>query len=511
MDHSIKARMLFIQLGFHPDYRDAGALASTYNDGIYYVASFLKRQFPDIVTDVCQMFWGEDPGDFPLETYDYILISSLATTFYANKHALDEIARRRKKTSAVIFGGAHATFAPHEVLDYADYAILGEGEIAAAKLIHCLETGGDISEIENLCYAGDGGRLVINRNKHYPLPDNPIMPELLRSARRGRIQWAAVSFSRGCPYSCSFCYSIRILGREFRAKDVAGIPLELQGIHREIDARRFYVSDINFATSKRFCHEVAEAVRPLDYRFIAMTRIELADDVALLRELKSAGFEEYYIGVESESPAVLKSYNKRCDPSRQTQRLLTLAEEDVYVQSGIMFGLDTQGPEAIEYSARWCAEARISHPIFMCRAEYPFQKILFNSHQDVEDHRIIIGGPTYQHYSYVGIFPRNMPPSVLQRRILDCYTTFFRYANEIETRPQRRMRLKNHARCVQPGNEGMLKHIRFLEEIEKPYYTASGELREDLLRSDFDNRYGALRERLAGTIRQGNPEKVYAT
>lgn len=511
MDHAIKARMLFIQLGFHPDYRDAGALASTYNDGIYYVASFLKRQFPDITTDVCQMFWAEEPRDFAIESYDYILISSLATTFYANKPALDEIARRRKKSAKVIFGGAHATFAPHEVLDYADYAILGEGEIAVAKLIHCLETGGEVTELENICYVGDDGLMVINRNKHYQVPDNPLMPELLRSSRRGRIQWAAVSFSRGCPYSCSFCYSIRILGREFRPKDAQSIPLELQAIHREIDARRFYVSDINFGTNKRFCHEVAEAVRPLDYRFIAMTRIEIADDVELLRELKSAGFEEYYIGVESESADVLKLYNKRCDASQQTQRLLRLADEDIYVQSGIMFGLDSQGPDDIQASARWCAEARITHPIFMCRAEYPFQKILFNSHQDVEDHRIIIGGPTYQHYSYVGIFPRNMPPSVLQRRILDCYGTFFERAHEIETRPQRRMRLKNHARCVAPGNNGMLKHIQFLEEIEKPYYNAAGELREGLLESDFESRYGALRERLRLTVRQGNPEKVYAT
>lgn len=503
--------MLFVQLGFHPDYRDAGALASTYNDGIYYVASFLMRQFPDITCDVCQMFWGEEPGEFPLETYDYILVSSLATTFYAQKAALDEIARRRNKKSKVIFGGAHATFAPHEVLDYADYAILGEGEIAAAKLIHCLESGGEPTEIENICYLRDDGTLVINKNKHYPLPDNPLLPELLRSSRRPRIQWAAVSLSRGCPYSCSFCYSIRILGREFRTKNVADIPMELQGISNEIGARRFYISDINFATNKRFCHAVADAVRPLDYRFIAMTRIELADDVALLRELKSAGFEEYYLGVESESPAVLATYNKRCDASLQTQRLLTLAQEDVYVQAGIMFGLDTQGPDQIAYSARWCAEARISHPIFMCRAEYPFQKILFNSHQDIDDHRIIIGGPTYQHYSYVGMFPRNMPPSVLQRRILDCYTTFFQRADEIETRPQRRMRLKNHARCVQPGNSGMLKHIQFLEQIEKPYYNRGGELREDLLKRDFESKYGRLRERLATTVRQGNPEKVYAT
>lgn len=498
-------KVLCIQLGFHEDYRDAGALASTYNDGIYYVASFLQNQFPDIHIDMCQMFWGEQPDEFPLETYDYIMISCLATMFWSNKPTLALIRQRKSRSCKIIFGGPHASFAPNEVLEYGDFAVLGEGEFPAAQLLLCLETGGRIKDVDNLCYVAEDGSLVINKTTHYGGIENPLNPALLNSNRRGRIQWAAVSMSRGCPYSCSFCYSIRILGRQFRPKDVGTIRQELQGINQQIGSRRFYVSDINFATNKKFCHSIADTVRDLDYRYIAMTRIELADDIELLRDLKSAGFEEYYIGVESEQPKVLNTFNKRCDVSRQTERLLAFAREDVYIQSGIMFGLDFQDAAAIEYSARWCAEARIPHPIFMCLAEYPFQKVLFGSHQDVEDHRIIIGGPTYQHYSYVGMFPRQMPPSVLQRQILEAYNIFFERAYEIETRPQRRMRLKNHARCVKPGNDGMLKHISYLESIERPYYTSAGMLKEDLLKSDFEGRYGALKARLAATVKLDGP------
>jgi anaerobic magnesium-protoporphyrin IX monomethyl ester cyclase len=496
-------RILCVQLSFHQDFRDAGALASTYNDGIYYIASFLQREFPGLQIDMCQMFWGDDPANYPLASYDYFLISSLAAMFHANLPVLELIRRSKKPSCTVVFGGPHASFAPHEVLEYGDFAIMAEGEIPAAQLIRCLETGGDLSGVDNLCYRDDEGRLVLNPVVRYGSIDNPINPALLESPHRDRIQWAAISMSRGCPFECSFCYSIRILGRKFRTKGVDSIRAELQSIHQQIGSRRFYVSDINFATNKQFCHAVADAVRDLQFKFIAMTRIELADDRELVRDLKAAGFEEYYIGVESEQPKVLQMFNKRCDVSRQTERLLALAEEDIYVQSGIMFGLEFQDEDAISYSARWCAEARIPHPIFMCLAEYPFQTALFGSHQDVEDHRIIIGGPTYQHYSYVGIFPRHMRPSVLQRRILECYDIFFQHAFEIETRPQRRMRLKNHARCVKPGNDGMLKHIQFLESIEKPYYTSSGVLKENLLKADFESRYGELRASLRAAVRPG--------
>jgi anaerobic magnesium-protoporphyrin IX monomethyl ester cyclase len=510
MDLSTR-KVLCVQLCFHQDYRDAGALASTYNDGIYYVASFLQHEFPGLQMDMCQMFWGENPDDYALETYDYILISALAAMFHANRVALETIRRRKKPSCKIVFGGPHASFAPHEVLQYGDYAVLAEGEVPAAQLIRCLESGDDLATVDNLCYRGGDGRLVINRIARYGSIDNMINPALLRSDKRTRIQWAAVSMSRGCPFNCSFCYSIRILGRQFRSKSVDTIRRELQGINAEIGARRFYVSDINFATNKQFCHAVANGVRDLEFKYIAMTRIELADDIELVRDLKSAGFEEYYIGVESEQPQVLRTFNKRCDVSRQTERLLALAEEDIYVQSGIMFGLDFQDEAAIAHSARWCAEARIPHPIFMCLAEYPFQALLFGSHQDVEDHRVIIGGPTYQHYSYVGIFPRHMRPSVLQRRILEAYGIFFQHAFEIESRPQRRMRLKNHARCVKPGNEGMVKHIQFLEEIEKPYYTSAGRLKEDLLKLDFEGRHGELLEALGKAARPVPlGERVYA-
>jgi acyl-CoA synthetase (AMP-forming)/AMP-acid ligase II len=133
------------------------------------------------------------------------------------------------------------------------------------------------------------------------------------------------------------------------------------------------------------------------------------------------------------------------------------------------------------HTARWCADARIRHPTFVCLAEYPFQNLLFGSRQDIENHRIIQGVPTYQHYSFVGICPRHMRPSQLQRAIRDSYDIFFARAMAAEQRPQRRMRLKAYARSVALGKDGMERHIQFLEALEKPYYTPSGELWEERL------------------------------
>jgi hypothetical protein len=498
--------ILCVQLGFGTQYPDVSTLATTYNDGIYYVASFLKRELPEADIEICQMMWSESPADFPLERYDYVMISALATQFWSNLATLKVVRERKRSDGKIIIGGPHATFAPYEVLRYADYAIIGEGEIPALQLITVLESGGDLQDVENLCYIADDGSMVINKFARYKNLDNSIDPAFLQ--RAPRLHWATVSMSRGCPYDCSFCYAIRILGRRFRSKGIATIVNELDGIYRQTGCSRFYVTDLNFTTRAEFCSSVADALVDRSYRFIAMSRIEVADNIDLLLHLKEAGFGEYCLGVESENDAVLRAFNKRVNASLQTERLLRFAENDINIHSAIIFGLESQDIGAMEQTAAWCAEARIVHPTFVCLAEYPFQKLLYGSHQDIEDHRIIMEVPTYQHYSFVGIFPRHMRPSELQGAILRSYDIFFARAFEIETRPQRRMRLKSYARSVEQGRAGMERHIEFLKQIEKPYYTGAGTLKEEALKADFDAEHGALRQRLETQVRRNGDLKT---
>ena len=491
-------KLLFVQLGFHRDYPNVSTLATTYNDGLYYVASFLQRELPDANVQVCQMFWGEQPAEFPLQQYDYILISALGTHFWSNLEALDVIRRGKRGNCVVIMGGPHPSFAPHEALKYADYVILGEGEIPTLQLLMTLESGGKIDEVNNLCYVGDDGRLRLTHFTHFGGLDTAINPALL--ARAPRLHWATISMSRGCPFDCSFCYAIRILGRRFRTKGIDTIVDELDGIHRQTGCSRFYVTDLNFITRTDFCEAVADRLRDRGYHFIAMTRIDAADHLELLGKLKRAGFGEYCLGVESEDPGVLRTFNKKVEASRQTERLLRFAEQGIYTHSAIIFGLEAQDLGSIDRTARWCADARIVHPTFVCLAEYPFQRLLFGSRQDIEDHRIMTEVATYQHYSFVGIFPRHMRPSDLQRSIIRSYEIFFERAFEIETQPQRLTRIKSYARSVEVGIPGMERHIRFLETIEKPYYTPSGTLREELLKADFETRHGPVRDWLASSV-----------
>jgi radical SAM superfamily enzyme YgiQ (UPF0313 family) len=506
-----RLKILLLQLGNHHSFRDRTALThrgfrtrdsmawayvsyepGTYSDGLYYVASFLMEHLPDAQFDVCQMLWGDDPADYPIESYDYILVSGLATHFWSNLAAMRLVRERKRRGAWSIMGGPHATFAPYEALEYVDFVILGEGEVPALQLIEALESGGSLAGVDNIGYVGADGLLQMGEMRRYGNLGVTIHPSLLRNAPP--LPWAPVSMSRGCPFNCSFCYAVRLLGRQFRPKEIGDIRREVDALSAQNGCKRFLVTDLNFATQKEFCHDVARAFRGAPYKFIALTRASIADDEDLVEDLKAAGFEDYYFGVESEDPDVLKAFNKNIEAGEQTTRLLKMAEHDIFIHAGLIFGTDAQDKVAVERTARWCAESRIIHPNFYCITDYPFQGVLHGHRQDVEDHRIIMRHINYQHFSFVGIFPRHMRPSVLQRTLARVSDEFFVRALEIETRPKRIVRLKAVARLKAAERQEVERHTAFLEQLEAPYYTGAGELKEDLLKSDFDSQYGHVAE-----------------
>jgi B12-binding domain/radical SAM domain protein len=104
-----------------------------------------------------------------------------------------------------IVGGPHASAAPAEVLDYADYCIVGEGEYALPKLLAILQEG--TGKIPG-GVAWEGG---------YHLPDQCVWLDAYPpfSGVKGYIE-----ISRGCPHRCAYCQTPRIFGNAMRHRSI---------------------------------------------------------------------------------------------------------------------------------------------------------------------------------------------------------------------------------------------------------------------------------------------------
>ncbi|MBN2054606.1 B12-binding domain-containing radical SAM protein [bacterium] len=125
----------------------------------------------------------------------------------------------------VVWGGIHPTLAPEECLSYADYVIVGEGEMSSRLLLEALETGGDLATVAGVCYIRDGAMVRVPCASRLPDLDtlpfadfelesqfilhegevHQAEPELMRYYVPGMMDAHYVLSSRGCPHSCSYC------------------------------------------------------------------------------------------------------------------------------------------------------------------------------------------------------------------------------------------------------------------------------------------------------------------
>ncbi|MBW1998560.1 MAG: B12-binding domain-containing radical SAM protein [Deltaproteobacteria bacterium] len=189
-----------------------------------------------------------------------------------------------------------------------DLIVLGEGEQGALQIISVLERGGDPrkEEIQNTVFSR-GGSIRINRQgKALDLNQKALLDlGLLRYPMAYDI--LPYSFSRGCPYHCSFCMEeyIRPIRREVPYEIVR---MDLERLSGRSNARTLLVSDALFRSFHLF-----SMLRSLGLKVNFETRSDVMEP-SIIPEISDA-VGMIALGFESASYETLKRMNKVRDRS----------------------------------------------------------------------------------------------------------------------------------------------------------------------------------------------------
>ncbi len=148
---------------------------------------------------------------------------SLMTCHFDNAVHVTRFLRRRL-SAPIIWGGVHPTIRPAECLEYADMVCVGEGELGVSQLAEEMASGKSWQSVsvpgilkrsneEPLSIAP--GPLLEDLNEislpDYDLDHQLVLCEgnLVRPDGRSLARWIGYSyaamFSRGCPYTCTYC------------------------------------------------------------------------------------------------------------------------------------------------------------------------------------------------------------------------------------------------------------------------------------------------------------------
>lgn len=268
----------------------------------------------------------------------------------------------------IVIGGPHATPLAREMLQHhaaLDTVVTGEGELTFMELVGRLQSGQPAMGIPGTFYR-EGGRVL----EGPPRASIPDLDSLVSPHRHYRTH--IVMTARGCPWQCTFCGADTTWGRGFRGRSVPKVLDDLELALDKVPVRMLQIKDDTFTTNKKRVIELCRGIRERKLRFLwsCDTRVDVLGE-ELLYEMRLAGCERLSLGVESGSPAILSSINKKITPEKIIQSSLMAKKFGIQVRYYMMLGNRGETAETFHETLEFLQQAKPHQYLFSCLSIYP--------------------------------------------------------------------------------------------------------------------------------------------
>src|SRR3990167_432942 len=277
---------------------------------------------------------GIAPDDF--KWADVVGVSSM--TGYQLKGAIWALKEAKKHGKRTILGGIHGTMLPEQCLqeDFVDSVVVGEGEWSILDAIH-----------------GGHKQIVQAVNLRTNEMVSPVSPETLihfrRSAKTGD---TTLMTSRGCSYSCAFCYIVPFFHKKselwWAKVDLEEWKRDILYLRDHVGVRKLEHSDDWVGPVDRL-FEILEFLRSAGIQYRPSIRAhQINDEVA--GRMKELGVEHLSIGIETASPRMLKLVKKGNDLPDLVRCVEALAKHGLWPLLYYISGMPTETPEELNES-----------------------------------------------------------------------------------------------------------------------------------------------------------------
>lgn len=435
---------------------------------------------------------------WPLD-WDFIL-SSDAIGFYVMTRTVRRVMEHSRRIRAhnphipIIAGGTHPSELPEDTLRFVDYVVRKEGDETIIDLLDVLQSSRDLDTVEGISYRRDG-KIIHTPDRPFVkdidiIPDMSIMHGLKSEPRRKpglRTRETkimnVVQASRGCPYTCSFCYGIRQLGVGHRMRSIDSLAEEIKHRIEYTGSKMFLFVDNHFVANPRFTRQLLTRLKQEGIRFdwcLAFTRIEVARHEDILRLMQDVGITNLHIGLESFHDTSLSGYNKRQSRQQIFDALKVIEKYGLRITASFVLGTDTDTLETVRETVDLALKYGVYHYIGVPLVEYPS----VTNPGLVPHNRLIIRDYDYGNGITVFHFPKNMRPSVLQREVSHGLRRFYAHKlwEDIKGFNFRELFYKaTHWHVLLRISRYWKEYITYLEGIEQGLYDENGHLIEENL------------------------------
>ncbi|HEY0170235.1 MAG TPA: B12-binding domain-containing radical SAM protein [Pyrinomonadaceae bacterium] len=284
--------------------------------------------------------------DSDIEWADLVFCSAMIV----QKDSLEGVVGRCKaRGKRVVVGGPYVSTSA-EQLPAADHIFVGEAEATLPEFIADLERG----EPKPVYQAAERPALTATPVPHFQLAD------------LDRYSAMSIQYSRGCPFSCEFCDIIEIYGRVPRTKTNEQVLAELDALRATGWRGLVFIVDDNFIGNKKSVRKLLPALvewseahgRP--FSFITEASVNLAEDDALLEDMRRANFRRVFLGIETPVEQSLKEAQKGQNTRRDLlESVRKIQSYGMEVMAGFIVGFDNDPEDIFDLQINFIRESAI--------------------------------------------------------------------------------------------------------------------------------------------------------
>ncbi len=271
-------------------------------------------------------------------TPDIIGINSITSGMLLDVIYVGKFIKEKFPKAIIVIGGVHATIEPDSVLrePFVDYIIRGEGEAAFLEFCDTFDKNPkNLKKLKN-----------VNKNPLRPFVnmDDLKLPNynLVDISKYGLFY---VNLSRGCPGSCTFCYSPKMWGIDnhpcIRAYSTEKAIELFKELIEKYHVKVFSIVDDNFMPFRSRALEICKFLKNYKVSFFCLGRADYLDD-EILQALKEAGCHTIQVGIESGSQRILDYLNKKITVEKNIEAIQRCKKHKVRLDASCMVGITTE-------------------------------------------------------------------------------------------------------------------------------------------------------------------------
>ena len=268
---------------------------------------------------------------------EVIAFSSVSSQFRFVNEIVDVLKRTYPK-KIMVCGGVHTTIFPKALLSsHLDGVFVGESEHAFEEFLRRVAAGRPYTGCKNFVYKSNGDIVVnplnplIENLDLFPFPDKTTYPYIDTVTPYGV---APFMFSRGCPFSCTYCSNhaiAKVYGENINRPRYRSPESSIREIEETLklfpQIKKIWIMDDIFGIDKKwrkeFCDKYKERIKvPFD----CLLRANVADE-EFIKMLKEAGCYRISFGIESGNSYIRNEVMNRKMSTEQIINAFNLCEK----------------------------------------------------------------------------------------------------------------------------------------------------------------------------------------